>query len=76
MYVCMYHFDQAQLRDGVDVVVGTPAKVWDWVQQGRLDLSWVHFFILDEGESRGEEEREEELFCVGGDCDGLDDAVI
>lgn len=37
------------MRDGVDIVVGTPAKVWDFVQQGRLDLSMVHFFILDEG---------------------------
>ena len=33
-------------------MVGTPSKVWDFVQQGRLDLSLVHFFILDEGNGR------------------------
>ena len=30
-------------------MVGTPAKVWDFVQQGRLDLGLIKFFILDEG---------------------------
>lgn len=44
------------LRDGVDIVVGTPTKVQDFVQQGRLDLSMVHFFILDEADKLVEQD--------------------
>mmetsp|Transcript_26416 Transcript_26416/g.39193 ORF Transcript_26416/g.39193 Transcript_26416/m.39193 type:complete len:741 (+) Transcript_26416:51-2273(+) len=41
---------KAALRDGVDIVVGTPGKVGDLVRQGALDLGMVHFFILDEAD--------------------------
>jgi hypothetical protein len=31
-------------------VVGTPAKVLDLMEKGLLDLSLIHFFILDEAD--------------------------
>ncbi len=40
-----------QLRDlasGCDIVVGTPGRVQDFAQTGKLDLSQVQFFVLDE----------------------------
>ena len=38
------------LRAGVDVVVGTPGRLLDLVQQGHLDLSEVAVAVLDEAD--------------------------
>eukprot|EP00049_Salpingoeca_infusionum_P001017 m.44229 g.44229 ORF g.44229 m.44229 type:complete len:734 (-) comp10825_c1_seq6:1035-3236(-) len=38
----------ATLKKGVEVVVGTPGRILDFVNTGKLDLSRVGFFILDE----------------------------
>jgi len=37
-------------REGVDVVTGTPARIIDFVESGKLDLSLVRFFVLDEAD--------------------------
>jgi len=39
-----------QLRDGVDIVTGTPGRIIDFVESGKLDLSGVRFFVLDEAD--------------------------
>ena len=38
------------LRDGAQVVVGTPGRVMDLMEKGRLDLSGVRFLVLDEAD--------------------------
>ena len=38
------------LERGVDVVVGTPGRVIDMIQRGKLDLSHVEFLVLDEAD--------------------------
>ncbi|PKK40673.1 DEAD-box ATP-dependent RNA helicase CshA [Clostridiaceae bacterium JG1575] len=38
------------LRDGVDIVVGTPGRVMDLIHRGKLDLSEISFFVLDEAD--------------------------
>jgi ATP-dependent RNA helicase DeaD len=38
------------LRDGCQIVVGTPGRVIDHIQRGTLDLSKVHTVILDEAD--------------------------
>lgn len=38
------------LQDGVDIVVGTPGRIEDFVSTGKLDLSQVRFYILDEAD--------------------------
>ncbi len=38
------------LRDGVDIVVGTPGRVLDHVRRGNLDLSGARFAVLDEAD--------------------------
>jgi ATP-dependent RNA helicase DeaD len=38
------------LREGVDVVIGTPGRVLDHLQRGTLDLSAVEMFVLDEAD--------------------------
>ena len=38
------------LRDGCDIVTGTPARVLDLVQSGKLDLSAARFLVLDEAD--------------------------
>ncbi|HYW82281.1 MAG TPA: DEAD/DEAH box helicase [Spirochaetia bacterium] len=38
------------LERGVDVVVGTPGRVIDMIQRGKLDLSKVEFLVLDEAD--------------------------
>lgn len=40
----------AQLREGVDIVTGTPIRVLELVQNGRLDLSAIRYFVLDEAD--------------------------
>ncbi|MEE6297117.1 DEAD/DEAH box helicase [Georgenia wangjunii] len=38
------------LREGVQVVVGTPGRVIDLMERGSLDLSGVRFLVLDEAD--------------------------
>ncbi len=38
------------LREGAQVVVGTPGRVMDLLERGSLDLSGVAFFVLDEAD--------------------------
>lgn len=40
----------AQLRRGVDILVATPGRLLDHVQQGTLDLSSVEILVLDEAD--------------------------
>ncbi|XP_072107381.1 ATP-dependent RNA helicase DDX1 [Mobula birostris] len=40
----------AILEQGVDIVVGTPGRVDDLVSTGKLNLSQVRFFVLDEAD--------------------------
>ncbi len=39
-----------KLRNGVDVVVATPGRLLDHMQQGTIDLSKVEFLVLDEAD--------------------------
>ena len=39
-----------QLRKGVDILVATPGRLLDHVQQGTLDLSGVEILVLDEAD--------------------------
>jgi ATP-dependent RNA helicase DeaD len=38
------------LERGADVVIGTPGRVLDMIQRGKLDLSRVEFLVLDEAD--------------------------
>ena len=53
--VCVYGGAPMQnqeyaLRRGVDVVVGTPGRVKDFLERGSLDLSKLRFRVLDEAD--------------------------
>ena len=39
-----------QLRSGVDILVATPGRLLDHVEQRTVDLSKVEFFVLDEAD--------------------------
>jgi superfamily II DNA/RNA helicase len=41
---------EQDLRDGCDIVVGTPGRLVDMWERKRLDLSAVKFFVLDEAD--------------------------
>eukprot|EP00731_Ephydatia_muelleri_P007667 Em0004g5a len=38
------------LQEGVDIVIGTPGRLDDLITTGKLDLSGVSFFVLDEAD--------------------------
>jgi superfamily II DNA/RNA helicase len=38
------------LRKGVDIIIGTPGRIEDLVQQGKLDLSEIRIAVLDEAD--------------------------
>jgi ATP-dependent RNA helicase DeaD len=40
----------SRLRQGVDIVVGTPGRLLDLIQKGELDLSGVRTIVLDEAD--------------------------
>jgi ATP-dependent RNA helicase RhlE len=40
----------ARLREGVDIVVATPGRLLDHMQQGNIDLSSVEVLVLDEAD--------------------------
>ncbi|MBN1259091.1 MAG: DEAD/DEAH box helicase [Anaerolineae bacterium] len=39
-----------RLERGVDIVVGTPGRMLDLIRRGVLDLSGVHYLVLDEAD--------------------------
>lgn len=45
------YFEQTRaLERGVEIVIATPGRLWDHFQAGRLDLSKIEMFILDEAD--------------------------
>jgi ATP-dependent RNA helicase DDX1 len=40
-----------QLKEGVDIVVGTPGKMMEMIRSGVLDVSHVMFYVIDEADS-------------------------
>ena len=38
------------LRRGIDVLVATPGRLLDLMQQGHIDLNYIEFFVLDEAD--------------------------
>ena len=45
-----YRIQTRQLEHGVDIVVGTPGRLLDLIDQGVLDLREVRFLVLDEAD--------------------------
>jgi ATP-dependent RNA helicase DeaD len=45
-----YTIQKKQLHRGVDIVVGTPGRMLDLIQQKELDLSQVSYVVLDEAD--------------------------
>ena len=45
-----YGTSKRRLREGVDVIAGTPGRMLDLIRQNILDLSGVHTVVLDEAD--------------------------
>lgn len=45
-----YNRQEAQLKRGVDILVGTPGRVIDLHKSGAMDLSQVAFLVIDEAD--------------------------
>jgi len=45
-----YQKQERALRDGIDLVVGTPGRMIDLMKNGVLDLSTIEYIVLDEAD--------------------------
>ncbi|KAG2394169.1 hypothetical protein C9374_003933 [Naegleria lovaniensis] len=43
-------YQMKQLERGVDILVGTPGRMNDFIQRGKLDMSGVQYLVLDEAD--------------------------
>ncbi len=39
-----------RLKDGIDIVVGTPGRIIDHIKRGTLDIGNISYFVLDEAD--------------------------
>jgi ATP-dependent RNA helicase RhlE len=44
------HAQTKTLKKGVDVLIATPGRLLDLMQQGFIDLRWLEYFVLDEAD--------------------------
>ncbi|CAK8573615.1 unnamed protein product [Lathyrus sativus] len=45
-----YQAQEIKLKRGVDIVIGTPGRIKDHVERGKIDLSQLKFRVLDEAD--------------------------
>jgi len=45
---CVVFVTELKIRSGVDVVVGTPGRITDFLERRTLDLSQLKHVVLDE----------------------------
>ena len=43
-----YETQLSDLKNGVDILTGTPGRILDFIESGSLDLSTVEHIVLDE----------------------------
>jgi superfamily II DNA/RNA helicase len=56
-----------RMRNGIDILVGTPGRIKDHVQNGKLDLTKLKHVVLDEVDhmlDMGFADQVEEILCV------------
>jgi ATP-dependent RNA helicase DDX21 len=63
-----YEPQEAAMRRGIDVLVGTPGRVLDHVQQGKLNLRQLHCVVLDEADQMLEKGFAETMDEILGYC--------
>lgn len=49
-FSCCVQCQRSELRAGVDVIVATPGRFIDHLQQGNSSLSRISFIVLDEAD--------------------------
>jgi ATP-dependent RNA helicase DBP3 len=71
--VCIYggapkHEQKTQLKAGCQVLVATPGRLIDFMQEGVVDLSKVSFLVLDEADRMMDVGFEKEVRSIIGAC--------
>ena len=59
---------EAKLRRGVDIIVGTPGRVQDLINRGSLNLGEIEFVVLDEADQMLNVGFEEDVEAILQDC--------
>ena len=59
---------EAKLRRGVDIIVGTPGRVQDLINRGSLNLGEIEFVVLDEADQMLNVGFEEDVEEILQDC--------
>src|SRR6185437_4375297 len=68
------------LKKGVDIIIGTPGRMEDLINQGKLDLSQIRIAVLDEADHMSElgflEPMQRILRLVGSDLEGATQKLL
>lgn len=62
-----YGGQREQVQSGIDILVGTPARIEDHLPNGKLDLTKLYCVVLDEDDQMldiGFEDQVEEILCI------------
>lgn len=67
MNLLLMFFIVERMRNGIDILVGTPGRIKDHLQNGKLDLTQLKHVVLDEVDQMldmGFADQVEEILCV------------
>lgn len=62
------YFKQKQGLKGAQLVIATPGRLLDWVNQGGINLSRLHTLVLDEGDRMLDFGFKDEITAIGDAC--------
>ena len=70
------YFKQKQGLKGAQLVVATPGRLLDWVQQGGINLSQLHTLVLDEADRMLDLGLSDEINAIADACEHREQTLM